>query len=224
MPLKTRQTFPPGGFPYIQKKADGTVHKFDGLTYGFWDQCARIKEYRVGNGLLPTDLQAIATELDSYQCERLGFDPNWVESKKKSPWAANQFSPSHVLRQGAALAAGANILKDWLGEGGIPVTQELAQSRANICLNCPQNQEGHFVQKLTTIIAKAIHDQRREKLRMALRVDGEEELHTCAVCSCHLPLKVWVPFQTIAERTTDVQWKEFEAVTDCWVNKEKSNG
>jgi len=232
MPLKTRTTFPPGGFPFDQKKADGSVKKFDGLTYGFWPQVIRIKEYREGNGLMPTDKFAIADELDAFQCERLGFDPRWVESKKNPTFGAHQFSPSHLLRSAKHAAAGVNILKDWLGEGGVPVTPELAQARADVCLKgdqdkdgnpckCRNNKEGHFFQKLTTAIAKAIHEQRREKLRLGMRVEGEEELHTCTVCDCHLPLKVHVPFKTIAERTSDVQWEEFPEF--CWMNKEREN-
>jgi hypothetical protein len=234
MPLTTRNTFPPGGFPFDQKKADGSIKKFEGLTYGFYEQVMEIKAYREGNGLMPTDKLAIAEELDAFQCERLGFDPLWVTQKKTMPFAATQFSPSHLLRSAKAVAQGASILADWVGEGGSPVDQSLAQKRADACLQgakdkdgnpmpCPHNREGHAVMKWTVLLAKAVHDQRREKLRLALRVNGEENLHTCDICLCSLALKVFVPFKTIADRTTDVQWKEFEQVPWCWMNEEKKN-
>lgn len=230
MSLITRNTMPPGGFPFEQKKADGTLHKFDGLTYGFNDQCKRIRDYRIGNNLMPTDLYAIGEELDAFQCERLGFDPRWVESKKNtSGWQTLKQSASHIVRSARHAAVGSKILKDWLGEGGIPVAQELAQQRADVCIKgdrdkdgnpmrCRFNQEGHFVAKLTAFIAKAIHDQRREKLRMGLRVNGEENLQTCACCSCHLALKVHVSYDVIAARTLEPEWKQFPAF--CWMLKE----
>ncbi|HEU4344047.1 MAG TPA: hypothetical protein VFU31_21030 [Candidatus Binatia bacterium] len=210
---------PPGGFPFEQKKADGAVHKFDGLTYGFNDQCKRIRDYRIGNNLMPTDLYAIGEELDAFTCERLGFDPRWCESKKNtSGWQTLKQSASHIVRSARHAAVGSKIIIDWLGSGGQPVAQELAQARADVCLQCPKNQEGHFVAKLTAFVAKAIHDQRREKLRMGLRVNGEDRIHTCSVCSCHLPLKLFVPYDVIAARTLESEWKEFPDF--CWVLKE----
>lgn len=219
MPLITRNTFPPGGFPFDQKKADGSIKKFEGLTYGFWEQVMEIKAYREGNNLMPTDKNAIAEELDAFQCERLGFDPLWVSTQKKMPFSATQFSPSHLLRSAVALAAGANILKDWLGEGSIPVAQELAQKRADICIACPENQESHGIMKWTTAIANAVHQQRREKLRMALRVNGEEKLFGCRICLCHNPLAIWVPMSVIQERTSEETFADFPS--NCWKPAER---
>lgn len=231
MPLKSRNTSPPGGFPYDQKRADGTIIRLGGVNWGFNHTVDIIREYRLGNNLLPTDRASIGAELDAFTSERLGFDPQWVESKKNPMWPHLQQSPSHVIVKAVRHAVtGSQILRDWLGDGGVPIAAEFAQMRADACLKdndldeegkpcpCRQNREGHFAAKLTTLIAKAIHDQRREKLQLGLRVDGEERLHTCAVCDCHLPLKVWVPFQTIADRTPEHQWQEFPAW--CWQRKE----
>lgn len=222
MSLKTLRTLPPGGWAFDQKAPDGSIRKFSEMG-PFGDAVLKIQNYRKGNGIKPDDVDSIAHELEVFTCARLGNDPNWCESKKNSLLSRISVLPAHVLKAAhrvADVGRGVQIISDWLGDGGVPVSQELANGRGAVCLKCPLNQDGHNVAKLTDKIAEAILDQRRKKLEMNLRVEGEADLHTCEVCLCHLPLKVWVPIKTIAERTHPKLMEKFPEY--CWMKTETS--
>lgn len=227
MPLNSRNILPPGGWLYEQKGADNRVLKKFASMSPFNDAAREILEFRKGNNLPRATLQEVADDLDEFQCIRLGFDPLFV-SVKKNQTILQRFaaSPSHVLQGVVGRAAGlvsnvvtgTQILADWLGNSGKPVSQELAQQRANVCILCEKNQDGHFSAKLTAAVANAILVQRRKKLEMKLTVEGEENLHTCSACDCHLPLKVWVPIDVVADRTSKETLKELPDF--CWMKKE----
>lgn len=105
------------------------------------------------------------------------------------------------------------------GFGRCPPPQEVAQARANVCMECPANFKGAW--SISTAIASVIHAQRQKKLEMKLRVDGEDKLGTCTVCRCPLFLKVWYDFATIYGHTTDQMFDDLrKANRNCWQVKE----
>ena len=108
---------------------------------------------------------------------------------------------------------GARILRDWLGSGGVPVSKELAQSRANVCLMCPLNKHGI---ELTEMASEAIREQIGVKNHLQLHVDGENDLFTCEVCSCPLKLKVFVPFRLV--KPLPEEKDKYPGV--CWLRTE----
>ena len=79
---------------------------------------------------------------------------------------------------GGAVAAGRNVVKDviraaqgtavvldWLKSGGPPVAQELADSRAAICAECPRNQAGlWFTENAAEIIKDTLEARKDLKL------------------------------------------------------------
>lgn len=224
MPLKNNKSLPPGGWVY-KEPANG--FKVRSTMAPFSDAVKEILTNRKDNSLPRATLAESAEDLDEATCQRLGYDPAHCTAQKKT-WS--EYS-QHVLRLARPAAAslsnalsGAKILTDWLGEGGKPVSPPVAQARANACQSgdngkvCPHNKEGRFFTGLTAAIAKAIHEQHREKINLDLRVDGEDNLHTCDVCECHLPLKVWVPMNTLLPRTTPEQMEKFPAW--CWMRTE----
>lgn len=89
---------------------------------------------------------------------------------------------------------GIKLLREWLGEGGMVVSPEQAQARADICLECPENVK---FSRLTMAVAETIKEHVEFKNELNLRVKGEKSLHTCKVCSCVLKLKVHVPIEFI---------------------------
>lgn len=225
--LITLKTLPPGGWRFEQKSKDGRIIKLDGMG-PFWDHVHAIQTYRKSNGITPDDEQSISYELQAQTCARLGNDPKWCDSQKKTLLRRLSVLPAHV-REAAQrvenVSNGARILVDWLGDGAVPVPISLAQSRTNICLcagtdgtPCPENIESHGVMQLTDKIAEAILEQRRKKKEMNLFVDGEKNLHTCRVCACHLPLKVHVPMDVIIARTSEKLLKRFPSY--CWMRTE----
>jgi hypothetical protein len=113
------------------------------------------------------------------------------------------------------------ILNDWLGEGGKPVSQELAESRAKVCVNCPYNTKVKLWEKLKSAAADVVRSHIEIKTGMDIHADGEDELGMCRICSCVLFLKVHVPLKHITDNTDDETLKRFQTLKpDCWIYTE----
>ena len=54
---------------------------------------------------------------------------------------------------------GLSLLKDWLGEGGVPVSKAMAESRASVCLGCELNQAPRWWEKTKGLIADTMRRQ-----------------------------------------------------------------
>lgn len=110
----------------------------------------------------------------------------------------------------------ADILLDWLGDGGAPVDAELADERSKVCEPCPQNNaSGDWISKA---VSGRILKHLRVKHELGLSVANESKIGTCNECGCHLPLKVWTPLKHISENTSTEELKAFPA--HCWIRKE----
>ncbi len=105
------------------------------------------------------------------------------------------------------------VRTQWLGDGGQPVPQEVAQLRANTCLLCTRHTRP-VEELLTKPIASIVKRQIEMKSEMHLHVDGEAELHTCGICHCYMPLKVWVPLPIARDNTPD--WPAYPV--NCWLH------
>jgi len=116
-----------------------------------------------------------------------------------------------------AIPRGIETLREWIGdEDGIPVSPELAQKRANICLKCPRLETGGFV---TEIVAAAIKRHLEVKNDLGMRVNGEKALGRCGMCQCEMRLKVWVPLSIVRRQLTPEEFSS--APTPCWQTEEK---
>jgi GT2 family glycosyltransferase/ADP-heptose:LPS heptosyltransferase len=69
---------------------------------------------------------------------------------------------------------------------------------------------------LESAVAGAIKAHVAAKNELALTTPDDDKLQTCAVCSCHLPLKVWVPLEKVL-RDTSVHGLP----PHCWIVNEK---
>lgn len=230
MPLKSYTTIAPGGWRYTQPDTNWKHASMGPIQAAVKE----ILEHRRFNNLPRATNDEVLADLEAFTCQRLGNDVAWCNSgdpaqkKTTTEGQAPQSVASPVLGSSLrTVANGALILKDWLGSGGKPVSDDLAQARANVCLNdCSdptrfahyQNKTASFFGKVTGEVAKAILEQRREKLNLGLKVSGEDKLFTCAVCKCHLPLKVWVPMDVIMGRTEPETLKNFPDW--CWMKTE----
>lgn len=232
MPLKSTTVLPPGGWIYEQKDNEGKVVKKFRSMAPFKDAATEIKRVRVNNKFARASLNEVMEDLEAATCERLGFDPKWCAVKKKSfpftPVNLFKASPFHLRENAQAagqrigqLASGAQILSDWIGEGAQPVPIETAQARADVCTGrltghpCPFNRSGF---KPVEGAAERIRLHLERKNELDLRVEGEENLHTCDICWCHLPLKVHVPISSILAGTPDNMLLKFQqAYPACWI-------
>ncbi len=111
------------------------------------------------------------------------------------------------------------IRKSWFGEGGEPVSTELAQSRANVCLTCPMNYKGDWLWNMATQLA--INAQSKLRKMMNLKVNGEEDLKTCEACGCLIKLKIFVPISHIQRHTSVEQLTKY--APQCWIRKETNH-
>lgn len=237
MPLKSKSKFPPGGWQFFDPTLRWSPPTPLGSTFDQTvDQIVAVRmNNKARHPTLETGRSAVADQLEKYTCTRLGNNPEWctgiaqkktftskVESsmdihpESRNPWSKSLAKLVGVKR----IAGGARILSDWLGDGGIPVEPSVSQARADICLNCPKNTKGGFlVSKITKPIADAIKEQLRVKHELGLTVNGEENLHTCAVCICQLQLKVHTPIDYILKHTSNEVMKEFPSF--CWIPNKK---
>lgn len=207
---------PPGGWRITQTLADGSTKAFSSMGL-VWELATQVADFRAGNGLPRATPKEALADIEEATCLRLHDDPAHCV-QKKSPAARPSRGPLSVAK---AAAAGGRILVDWLGEGAVPVNIALAQARANVCLSCPENKEGHRWLKLTSDTVRAIAEQLQAKEAMKLRVIDEERLYSCGICLCPLSLKIHVPLDTILKHTDDETLNRFPAA--CWIPTERQS-
>jgi len=108
-------------------------------------------------------------------------------------------------------AQGVRILSEWLGDGGTPVDQSLAQQRLNTCLHCLHNKPTN-PNSIEKAVGEVIIEQEELRHDMAMILQGESNAGTCEVCGCYLKLKVWVPLSYLGDRKMpDI----------CWISQER---
>lgn len=236
MPLITRNTLPAGGWCFDQKDDSGKIVKSNWTHRHspFSDFAMEVLRMREANKYARATLPQVMDEVDEFQCQRLGYDPQWVKKKPVTFQPTRLFSPQHLREtvQAAAsritnLVDGAHILTRWFGDGARPVDGAVAQRRADVCLavesgaRCKFNTEG-----ITPVerIAEIIKAQVEKKNDLKLEVKGEENLHTCQLCWCHLPTKIWTPIEHIISGTPPPMIEKFKREQPkCWILSEIEN-
>lgn len=119
---------------------------------------------------------------------------------------------------------GVNLIKDWLGEGGEPVSQMKADHRAFTCafgnngFPCPENKEPGWWDRVKSVIANWIRAELELKNHLNMRVASEDAVHMCRACGCCLKLKVWTPISYI--KTHMPPEKIAKTTSYCWIRKE----
>jgi len=124
---------------------------------------------------------------------------------------------SAFMERVRAIPRGIDTLREWIGsEDGIPVSPELAQRRADVCLKCPKNIQGSV---LTGAIAEAVRRHLEFKSDLGFRVKGERQLGECEICRCQLRLKIHVPISIIRKQMPAGEWEMFPS--PCFQRDEK---
>lgn len=237
---------PRGGWRYVET-ATGWVAPSP-MSDGFRETVKRILAHRTANAgyQLSTDPSAIEADLMDQTAKRIlnetpSLAEEWVvpvdeEAKKKSQFQS--FSPverpspvappvhqslvDRLLARVRGIARGAATLADWLGDGCVPVSPFLAETRASICAGCPLNVKADAVGEFTGAVAEAIRDQTIAKNAVGLSTALEDKLDTCDACGCHLRLKVWVPIRTIRAHMPDEDKERLHG--SCWIRHETEVG
>lgn len=106
----------------------------------------------------------------------------------------------------------------WLGDGGQPVPQALANQRTATCCQCRlNNRERPVWQWLAEHASAELRQQVELKAQMKLVARDEDLLGVCDGCDCLLSLKVWVPLDRVIA-TTPLE----KLASGCWITQEKA--
>lgn len=114
--------------------------------------------------------------------------------------------------------SGVAVLTDWLGDGGIPVSQATASKRGKVCEACPLNSHGRWWDTAKSGIATTIRNCLELKNHYRFTVPNEDKLFMCSACGCALPLKVHTPISHILAHTSPEQFAKFDK--SCWIRFE----
>lgn len=115
-------------------------------------------------------------------------------------------------------AAGVAILREWLGEGGIPVSRELAEARAAVCVPCGKHRKFKWWEIAKHVVAEFITNCISLKNKLNISTSRDGELFMCGACKCCCKLKVHVDIRHILAHTSKETMSELDA--DCWILKE----
>lgn len=158
-------------------------------------------------------------EVEQYNvavCVRNGWS-DYITGSFENVGPFPQIPPSPLTRL-RNVVAGEETLVEWYKEGQPLVTQEVANSRSDICIGCPHNGKGGWERFFTVPVSNAIRHELERKRNMKLETPNDEKLGTCEVCTCPLPLKLWLPLQNILDGLkpeTKARLPSF-----CWILQE----
>jgi len=219
--LKSRERFPPGGFAYYHSETKWSAP----ANVSFESVVQAIIAHRKANPYLmqqhgwPIDPESVRNQLDdsnARRCAMLGYTDYYYEGPGDP--APNPTVPQPQTNLAGKLAAGAETLVEWLGEGGVPVEKSLAEKRAAVCAACPHNNMEDFSRWFTNPVSQAIRFQIQRKQDMKLETASDEKLGTCAICSCPLKLKAWTPLHNINNNMpADIK---AALPAHCWITKQ----
>jgi len=221
--LKDRQRQIPFGFKFRQPETGWTSS-----AWASFDQIVQaIMRHRQGRPDLvtkhgwSTDYNVISEELDNFNaklCHQFGWHDFIVTDEASPPKPLPPPTRLQVVRN---VAAGAETLYAWLGKDGKPVSQELAESRAAICSDCPQNDSpgkdpvSLFAGEAADFIKRQV--EKKNELKLATSRDGG--LGECKACNCPLALKVWTPLVHIHAKIPEQVKSRLDA--RCWILHER---
>jgi hypothetical protein len=221
-----RHTFPPGGWQFRQPQSGWSAPTPTSNTFD--QQVVAIIKHRTKNpamvakNKLSTDFNEVANELEMFNRLRLGIPlespPSFFPQSRASnvqDAAAGTSWFRKIVRTGTGIAT----LGDWLGKGGIPVDQSLANQRAEICSDCPQNKSGDFLSLFTKPASDLIRKQLQERKQLSYSTPADDRLHFCEACGCPLLLKVHVPIKEIRSHMKQPELNNLDP--RCWIPKEQ---
>lgn len=227
--LKSLTAHPPYGFQFLQPET-GQANPFSGSFNYVVEQTMILRN---ANPFLAErhgwrlDAAGVENDVEQHNVARM-LAGGWLDflimdgtnppaplyvmpEKKTHPWGS-------VAAKARNVAAGVGVLLDWVGSGGKPVEQPLADSRAAICADCPKNDGGDWMAYFTKAITDKIRTQLEIRDDLQLRTPYDEKLTVCSACDCPLKLKVWVPLDHILDHTSEET--KTKLAPQCWITSE----
>lgn len=196
-------------------------------TWDFQSMVQQVRDRRAANPRfnLTTDPNAIALEVDHQNALRMlsirGAD-GYITSDGTGGPAPNRLAPRSLRRVAEAAGggvkrtiSGVGVLRDWLGDGAVPVENAQASSRAATCAKCPKNAGGDWTSFFTEPVAALIRSQLSIRDDLNLKTPDDAKLNVCEACGCPLKLKVHVPLNHITAHLGDEVKSKLPA--PCWI-------
>ena len=222
MHLKSRRNCPPNGFSFRQNQTGWELNVWD-----FEQLCQQLQAHRLANPSLklPTDLDSIREEVDVTNANRVASIPN-AESYVTGGPVIPKTRASHGLSprlQSAAgsikkIAIGAGLLIDWIIEGANPVSAEVANARAQVCVKCPKNSPASLSNFFTRSASELICKEIEQVKKLDMTTPDDEKLGVCTACACPLRAKVWCPLSYINEHMAPEIKADLHF--SCWIISE----
>jgi hypothetical protein len=228
--LKDRNQQIPGGLKFFIAET-----KFSPFPYSSFKTIVNaVIQHRRANPYLTKkhgwsiDYNEVCAEVDRYNaaiCVAHGWTQYVVEdASTAAPKAKARPQPSRSVKNAAV---GSDLLKDWLGAGGVPVPDDIAAKRAWTCAagapggqRCPHNTQGNWTRFFTVPASEMIRGMLSLRSDKALTTPSDDALGVCSVCDCPLKLKVHTPLEHIKAHTSDEVRAAFPDW--CWIKAELS--
>jgi hypothetical protein len=109
------------------------------------------------------------------------------------------------------------FLLNWKLKGGGLVDQATANARASICVSCHNNKSSKEVRKACCGGGAAANTALYAARKLIIQnkvTPSDKQLLVCAICSCDLRIKVWIPNSALVEPEDANAFPTF-----CWVKK-----
>lgn len=231
--LKDRSKAPVKGFHYFQAETNFDLVKACPACQWSFDLAVKtLVKHRLGNPRfkLATDYNVVASELDSANALRMLQIPGAESYVIVDGMPMDSTPKLRALRSARPAAAGGGVIPklvtgaetliDWLGDGAPPVPQEVANSRASVCVGCKFNVKGDWSTWFTAPISEGIRKRIQVRDDMGLSTPYDSNLHVCDICRCPLKLKMHVPRSYILSKLSEDTKNDLaENAPWCWMHK-----
>lgn len=201
--LKSRNHFPPGGFIFRQPQTGWEAPRH--LSFD-----ATVKEiirHRINNPQhkLPVDRATVEAELENFTIARLKARPGWeaylTDGEPTVPKSLPLRDRAARVVAGAKkyvtnTVAGASLWAKFFGDGE-PVSKDVAERRAAICIACPYHLRGNFAQRFNSVVGRELQAIFGKLKEVNMTTAYDESLTVCDICDCPMRAKVWIPIDRI---------------------------
>ena len=232
MHLKSRTVYPPGEFQLLIPE----VGMSKAITGGFREVVFAFAEIVRKNPAhaqrynWPTDLRGQENFIDERECRRLvaqGWTTFVDMSNPNPPWVGVPAPEVKKNWRGVAAAvvgggkAAYNAYSSLCGTGGKPASRELAETRAKVCLACPQNDvHGGLTAYFLEASASGIMALLGALKDLDVSTSVDDQLGVCKACSCPLRAKVFVNLDVITNNMPAEVWPKLQRNPLCWICRE----
>lgn len=170
------------------------------------------------------DRKTVEAEVEAYNvkiCEAMHWD-HFLEGGPEVSPTERPFPPGqtpHLLHSLKNVAAGGEILVEWIKDGAEAVPIAQATKRASICADCPKNVKADLTSIFTVPVSWAIKKELERRKELRLETSFDDRLGVCSACSCPMKLKIWIPLNSFLHKMTSEAMNELDP--KCWILQER---